>query len=465
LAQVTDIKVDRLALDGDGIGRLSGPGKHAGEAAFVPYALPDETVRARLLVQKQRHSRWLPVAVPSPSPSRIDPPCPYHFKPGLGGYWCGGCNWQQMPAETQLQMKGRLLEETLQRLGGIPNPPVRPPIASPEVWRYRNKVQVPFGRAGSRPVAGFFAPGSHTIVEFEDCLVQPTPSVELVRFVRAFTEQHKWAPYEEDAGRGWLRHLLVRTNAEGRALVALVTTNPSFPDRERFLAEIRKRFPFVAGVHQNVQPARTNVILGERWIRLWGADRLEEKMLGLSVTYGAGSFFQINKLAAEKLYALAIEELGAGPESNVIDVYCGVGMLTLLAARKCRLALGIESVKAAIHDAEGNAERNGIRNAMFMTAPAETALAGGTTKVEMVASENLLVMVDPPRSGCEPAVVNALLRLNPARIVYVSCHPATLARDIKLLSSRYELASVTAVDLFPQTSHIEAVARLERRKA
>lgn len=463
MAQVTDIRVDRLALDGDGIGRLSGPGKHAGEAAFVPYTLPLETVRARLLLQKKNHSRWLPVTITDRSPNRIDPPCPYHFKAGQGGAWCGGCNWQQMSAEVQLEMKARLLEETLQRLGGIPTPPMNRPVASPEVWRYRNKVQVPFGRSGSRPVAGFFAPGSHTIVEFDDCLIQPSPSVDLIRFVRSFAEQHKWAPYEEDAGRGWIRHLLVRTNAEGRALVAVVSTNPSFPDRERFLAEIRKRFPFVIGVHQNVQPARTNVILGNRWTRLWGADRLEEKMLGLAVTYGAGSFFQINKAAAEKLYALAIAELNPRPESHVIDLYCGVGVLTLLAARQCRMALGIESVRSAIKDAESNAQRNQIRNVLFIAAPAEEALSGGSTKVEMMKGDDLLVMVDPPRSGCEPAVLNALLRLRPRRIVYVSCHPATLARDLKHLSPAYELASVTPVDLFPQTSHIEAVARLERR--
>lgn len=463
MAHLNDIHVDRLALDGDGVGRLSGPGTHAGETAFVPYTLPNENVTARLTQQKQRFSRWLPMVVTAPSPQRIPPACSYHFKPAMAAAWCGGCNWQHMPAEVQLQMKGKLLEETLQRIGGIPTPPMNPPVASPEVWRYRNKVQVPFGRAGNRPIAGFFAPGSHTIVEFEDCLIQSTPSVDLVRFVRAFAEEHRWAPYEEEFGRGWIRHLLVRTNADGRALMAVVTTNPSFPDKDRFLAEIRKRFPFVAGVLQNVQSARTNVILGERWTKLWGADRLEEKMLGLTVSYGAGSFFQVNKPAAEKLYALAISELGATPDNNVIDVYCGVGVLTLLAAQKCRFALGIESVRGAIVDAEANAARNQLRNSTFIAMPAEQALAGGSSKVEMIADDRLLVMVDPPRSGCEPSVLNALLRLKPMRIVYISCHPATLARDIKHLSPLYELKSVTPVDLFPQTSHIETVARLERR--
>jgi len=465
LAHVNDIHVDRLALDGDGVGRLAGPGSHAGETAFVPYSLPDEDIRARLVLQKQRFSRWIPVAVAKPSPHRVEPPCPYHFRPGMGSAWCGGCNWQHIPADVQLQMKGKLLEETLQRIGGIPTPPMNPPVNSPEVWRYRNKVQVPFGRAGDRPIAGFFAPGSHTIVEFEDCLIQTTPSVELVRYVRAFAERNGWKPYEEQTGHGWIRHLLVRTNAEGRALLAVISTNPTFPEKARFLSEIRNRFPFVAGIHQNVQPARTNVILGERWFQLWGEDRLDEKMLGLTVSYGAASFFQVNKPAAEKLYALAIQELGATKESNVIDVYCGVGMLTLLAAQKCRSALGIESVEAAIIDAEANAVRNYLLNATFLAMPADQALAGGSRQVEMIADGNLLVMVDPPRSGCEASVLNALLRLNPKRIVYVSCHPATLARDIKHLSEKYELASVTPVDLFPQTSHIEAVARLERRTA
>ena len=458
-----EIHIDRLALDGDGVGRLSGPGKHAGEVAFIPYTLPDEDVRCRQLYQKKNHSRWAPIAILKASPDRIHPKCPYHFQPGRRDAPCGGCNWQHMTNAVQLRHKTQLVRETLERIGGFANPPVQEAVASPAEWRYRNKVQVPFGQIRNRLVAGFFAPGSHEIVNFEDCPVQPEPSVAIVRFVREFAIENRWHPYEEDAGRGWIRHLLVRMNAKGEALVALVTKNGTFPQREKFISELRRRFPFVIGLHQNVQPARTNVILGPQWIKLGGAEYIEETMLGLKVSYGIGSFFQVNTPAAEKLYQLAVDGLEADASTDVLDVYCGVGVMTLLAARRCRSALGVESVRQATEDADANARANGIRNASFLAARAEEALGGRTSRVEALATGRLRVLVDPPRAGCEAAVIDGLRRLAPERIVYVSCHPATLARDLKLLSPAYDLLSVTPVDLFPQTAHIESVSVLRRK--
>ncbi len=458
-----DMHIDRLALDGDGVARLNGPGKHAGEVAFVPYTVPGEDIRGRLLYQKKNHSRWVPMAILKASPNRIHPRCPYHFQPGRMDAWCGGCNWQHMPTDFQLTQKAQLVKETLERLGGFPNPPMNAPIASPLEWRYRNKVQVPFGRIRGRTVAGFFAPGSHAIVEFQDCPVQPTPSVDIVRFVREFAIANQWEPYDEDTGRGWIRHLVIRMNRAGDVLLALVTRDAYFQNGDRFVDELRRRFPFVTGLHQNVQPARTNVILGDRWISRGGVDRIDEDMLGLKVTYGIASFFQVNTQAAEKLYELAIRELGAGPETNVLDIYCGVGVMTLLAARTAKWAIGIESVRQATEDAGSNARQNNIRNVEFLAQDAAYALGGNSAQVEAMKAGPLRVLVDPPRAGCEPAVISGLLRLRPERIVYVSCHPATLARDLKLLSSDYELTSVTPVDLFPQTAHIESVSVMQRK--
>lgn len=473
---MTDIKIDRLALDGDGIGRLPN-----GQAAFVPYTLPQEVVQARLLLQKKNHSRWLPEKIVQPSASRVDPKCPHHFQPASNTFPCGGCDWQHIPTSTQETTKRQLVIETLERLGGVINPPVSEIIKSPNDWRYRNKVQVPFGRLGKKVIAGFFSPGSHQIVDFDDCLIQPLASVEIVRFVKRFANESPWPPYDEDTQRGWIRHLLVRTNEAGQALVSLVTASEPFRDRDAFISSMRKRFPFVVGIHQNIQKARTHVILGPKWIRLWGAESIDETILGLTLSCSAGSFFQVNKPAAELLYAKAIAELDIKKEDVVIDLYCGGGALTLAAAKRARHAVGVESVPSAIRDAKQNARQNRISNVEFLEGDVERVLSGVTPAFVPpntlrdstshnfimkwyagVTPNRLLVILDPPRAGCEPRVLDALLRLNPRRIVYISCHPATLARDVKHLAHRYRPTAITPVDLFPQTSHIETVCRLER---
>ncbi|MCG3204815.1 MAG: 23S rRNA (uracil-C(5))-methyltransferase RlmCD [Elusimicrobia bacterium] len=455
---MTDIRIDRLALDGDGIGRLEN-----GQAAFVPYTLPGETVQAKLLQQKKNHSRWLPEKILQPSQSRISPKCPIHFKPGASKLACGGCDWQHMPTAVQEINKRQLVIETLERLGGVEKPPVHETLHSPKDWRYRNKVQVPFARSGKKVIAGFYAPGTHQIVEFEDCLIQPLPSVEIVQFVKRHANESPWSPYDEDTGRGWIRHLLVRTNEAGQALVTLVTATDSFADRDAFVSSMRKRFPFVVGIHQNIQKGRTHAILGPKWIRLWGADAIDEVILGLRLSCSPGAFFQVNTPVAEKLYQKALEELDIERDDLVLDIYCGGGALTLAAAKRARLAIGIESVESAIRDAGRNAKQNNIRNAEFACGEAEYLMSQPNKYIESTPESQRLVLLDPPRSGCDPRVLKALLELHPRRMVYVSCHPATLARDVKILSSQYKVTSVTPVDLFPQTSHIETVCRLEHR--
>ncbi len=463
---MTEIRIDRLALDGDGIGRLAN-----GQAAFVPYGLPNETVQASVLIQKKNHSRWLPKKIVTPSPDRIAPKCPYHFDVGRNALACGGCDWQHMPTAVQVRNKRQLVVETFERLGGVKNPPVKEMISSPQEWRYRNKVQVPFGRDGKHVIAGFFAPGSHTIVDFDDCLIQPEFSVDIVRFVKMWANASPWAPYNEDKRVGWIRHLLVRTNERGQALVTLVTASEFFRDRDAFVSALRKKFPNVVGIHQNIQKAPTHVILGPKWIRLWGADTIDETMLGIRLACSAGSFFQVNKFAAELLYKKAIEETAITKDSHVLDIYCGGGALTLAAARLARHATGVEAVPSAIRDAKRNAVQNNIRNVDFMEGDAAWVMQDIAKNrqfrsgpwIKDFQGDGLLVLLDPPRSGCEPRVLDALLRLNPLRIVYVSCHPATLARDVKHLSRQYKPTSITPVDLFPQTSHIETVCRLERQ--
>ncbi|MFN0118162.1 MAG: 23S rRNA (uracil(1939)-C(5))-methyltransferase RlmD [Elusimicrobiota bacterium] len=457
--KTTELKIDRLALDGDGIGRLA-EGEKQGQAAFVPYSLADEKIKVKLLMEKKNHSRWLPIKILEASPKRIKPACPSHFDADSQKPWCGGCDWQMMSNESQLQTKKQLLIETLERIGGFPTPPVAETLNSPLIWRYRNKVQVPFGMSSKGLVAGFFAPQSHNIIEFDDCLIQTEESVQLVKFVKEYAIKNKWPVYDEDRHRGWIRHLLVRNNEKGEAFLILVTAQENFPDQKIFTDEIHNRFPFVIGIHQNVQSAQSHVILGYQWIHLAGASYIEENVLGLKIRYSPGAFFQVNYGAAQKLYQKALDEMKIEPTDTVLDLYCGVGAPTLLAARKAALVIGIEEVPQAIRDAKINAELNKLKNAEFIEGDVKQVLRE-SLKLEMLKSSQLIVLLDPPRSGCDPEVLKGILWFKPKRVVYISCHPATLARDLKILSSHYDLKSSTPVDLFPQTSHIESVNRME----
>lgn len=445
------IRIERLALEGDGVGR------NGTKVAFVPYGLPKETIEGDLIEEKKNYARYLPLRIREASPDRVDPPCPYHFKPGGPGRWCGGCDWQHLSPALQKKSKKDLVIETLMRLGGLTNPPVQDTITSPENWRYRNKVQIPFQRVRGKLIAGFFAPQSHDIVEFDDCLVQPELSVKIFKSVKMLAEKFRWPAYDEDKRQGWLRHLLVRTNQKGDALVALVATSTHIDHRDEFVQQLRNQFPSIIGLHLNVQPAKTNVILGRHWVKLWGEDHLTEKMGGLTLSYSVAAFFQINTAAAEMLYLRAIEEAQLTPESTVIDLYCGVGGLSLIAAKKAAQVVGVEDVASAIEDAKKNARRNGITNTEFVKSSAEDFFS----RQKHLRAD--VVILDPPRAGCDQAVTRGLLNISPSRIVYVSCNPATLARDIKALSSHYRLETAVPVDMFPQTSHIEVIARLERK--
>lgn len=458
------IRIDRLALEGDGVGRIDAEGPLKGQVAFVAYSLPGETVSAEILFQKKNHSRWIPAAVKTPSPSRVVPRCPYHFRPGQKGPWCGGCDWQQVHIDTQRAEKRTLVVETLQRLGGIASPPVSATLHADQAWRYRNKVQVPFGVQEGKLVAGFYSPGSHHIVNFEDCVIQPEASVLVVKTVRQLAVELQLLPYEEDRQRGWLRHLLVRSNEAGQILVALVTTDQRFEAKAEFMKRLRAACPQIIGIYQNIQRGRTNVVLGREWIRLWGADSLEEHVAGLILHYSPSSFFQVNTRAAEVLYAEAVKQLAPTSSEVLFDLYCGVGAMTLLGARTAKLAVGVEVAGSSIRDARENAKANQLSNVRFIEAPVEAVMTRRFSEIDVFAKgESTVVILDPPRTGCEPGVLEGLLRLRPARIAYVSCNPATLARDLKAISSAYTLVLVTPVDLFPQTSHIESIALLQRK--
>ncbi|HRY30618.1 MAG TPA: 23S rRNA (uracil(1939)-C(5))-methyltransferase RlmD, partial [Elusimicrobiota bacterium] len=422
-------------------------------------------------------SRYWIESLQEQSPHRAAPPCPYFFRPGAApAAVCGGCDWQHLSYDYQLLTKRKLVEEALQRIGRIGKPPVSDtvPVNSPAVapadakrgdgsaWRYRNKVQIPFTERDGRLTAGFYAPGSHHIVPFEDCLVQTEESVRVFRAVREWFLKNPVQAYDQDARRGWLRHLLVRTNAKGEALAALVTNGPSFPHAVEFSRHLTAACPFVVSLFQNVNVHPGNVVLGPEWRHLHGKRYLAEEMLRLKFRLSPGSFFQVHHAMAEKLYRMVESFAAPNPQESVLELYAGVGAIAQMLAKNSRFVWAVEENPQAVEDAIASAGWNNLRNVRFLLGRCETSLARGRFRKGM--SDRLgTVVLDPPRAGCEQHVLRALMRLEPKKIVYVSCDPATLARDARyLVTGGYHLRRCTPVDLFPQTSHIESVSEFTK---
>jgi 23S rRNA (uracil1939-C5)-methyltransferase len=431
---------------------------------FVAGGAPGDLLEVEVVSAKSSFARARIVKLLSPGQERVDPPCPLHSAPDRPGPACGGCDWQHLDGQAQLRHKAALVRDCVERIGKLKDVSILPALPSPQAWAYRNKVMVPFGErpGGNGLVAGFYAAGSHQIVDFPACPVQPEISVRIVLKVKELAAELGWRAYDEGSGRGWLRHLFVRTNGQGQALVTVATRGPQFPRAEAFVSRLRAAFPEIIGMHHNIQPLKTSVILGPHWRRLWGAAVMEERLGKLSFMVSPGAFLQVNTAAAAALYDCARQALGAEGRSfdQVLDLYCGVGTLTLWLAQSAPKVIGVEENRDAVRDAWRSAERNHVRNVRF---------AGG--RVEAVLPRlfkeglggSLAVVVDPPRAGLAVPVLRLLTRPSVRRVVYVSCDPATFARDAGYLSrSGFSLAMVQPVDLFPQTSHVELVGLLDR---
>jgi 23S rRNA (uracil1939-C5)-methyltransferase len=367
-----------------------------------------------------------------------------------------------MSAEKQREAKKALVLETLQRLGHLPGCPDIDLLHPKKNWRYRNTAQFVFDRRDEAPIAGYFAPGSHDVVSIDDCLLQSSAAIHILNTVRHILPELGLQPFARKDGRGWLKHLLIRSNEAGEAIITLVTADARFPQREQFIRSMTETCPELTGIFQNVQPSRTSIVTGKQWIHLWGDHRLTERFCDLTLATSPGSFLQVNTGAAQLLYRRALREAQLDPSMTVLDLYCGAGALALMAAPTAGRVIGVDELGSAIEDARENARSNRIDRVTFQAITAERFLRQARDQMSLT-GDRLVVFVDPPRAGCQPAVVARLLSLAPLRIIYLSCNPATLARDIHLLGTNYHLASLAAVDLFPQTSHIEVVARLERK--
>jgi 23S rRNA (uracil1939-C5)-methyltransferase len=454
------LDIERLTTGGEGIGHADGM------AVFVPYSAPGDRLEVQVTQTQKRYARGRSLKVLRASPDRVDPPCPYYYR-------CGGCTWQHLSYPAQLKAKQALVQETLERIGGLKGLLVKPALGMKDPWRYRNKVQQPVGWDGKKLISGFYAEGSHEIIPIDDCLVQPELSVKIINRAKALMEEWGIRAYSEERRQGWIRHLLVRTanphpnplptqgegarraGEGGKAMLVFVSRTPDFPHESKIIAPLMRQFPELVGIHQNVNPASTNVILGREWRRIYGQDYLEERLGPLKFRLSPSAFFQINSPQAEVLYN--VTKAMAGHGERLLDLYSGVGAIALWLSDHFTYVGGVEENPAAIRDAEANAELNDIGNVQF-TAQSTESFLGALAREPR---QPVTVVLDPPRAGCAPMVLQSLTALRPRTLVYVSCDPGTLARDLGVLTRQgYRVDEVQPVDLFPHTPHIETAVKL-----
>lgn len=444
--QTVTVTVDGYTAEGFGVGRMEN-----GMAVFIPQTARGDKAEVLLVKVNKRFAYGKLKRIVEPSPYRIEPDCPVFSK-------CGGCDFRHLTYEEELWLKARRVHDAMTRIGGF-DLPVPEIVGSPAVEGYRNKAQFPVGTEAGKPVFGFYRSRSHQIIPLKSCALQSKDACELAAAVCDWAEQSGAASYDEQTGKGLVRHIYVRQGKAGLHLT-LVATKDKLP-REHLLIDIlQERCPLLCGIVVNVNDKPGNRVLGERCRTLWGADRLEDTLAGHSFRLSPLSFYQVNHDQCEQLYACAAEYAAPSPDTVALDLYCGVGTITLTLADRCRSVTGVEIVPAAIEDAKENAARNGVENVRFFCADAGQA-------AEQLAEEGLapqVIVVDPPRKGVDEAAVDAICRMNPERVVYVSCDCASLARDAKLLFEKggYRPVRVKAFDMFPRTANVETVCLLSR---
>ena len=435
------VTIESLTNEGQGVARVEG------FAVFVVGALAGEEVKAHVIKVQPTYAVAKATEILKPSPDRVRPACPVFAQ-------CGGCTLWHLSYPAQLRQKQQWVQDALSRLGGFANVPMQPIVGMEEPTRYRNKGSFPFGVVGSAAVFGFFAARSHRLVPFSDCLIQDERIVDAARRVAAWANACGVPVYDEATGEGQLRHVVARTTAEGELMVTVVTKG-QLKKKDDLLSFLED----CDSVWHNENPKQTNVVFGEKFTLLSGKQTLTETIGEKRFSVSPQSFLQVNRVQTRALYDAARELLAAKPTETVVDAYCGVGTISLFIAGDCAHVIGIEQVAPAIEDAKANAKANGVKNAEFVFGNVADVLPRLLLREGGIDA----IVLDPPRKGCEEAALEAIAKSAASRVVYVSCNPATLARDCKYLAQHgFTLSAVRPVDMFPQTCHVETVALMVR---
>ena len=440
------IKIHGLGSSGEGVGKLDEL------IIFVEGALPGEEVLAEVEVVKKNYAVGRLVDVVKKSSERVELLCPLYDK-------CGGCQLQHMSYAAQLRWKRQQIVDAVERIGKLRDVEIFDTLGMENPLRYRNKMQFPVGKGLQ---IGCYAHGSHNVIDTTNCLIQHALNDKILAAVRKVAQKFNLQPYDEDKHRGFLRHVMGRVGSNGEMMIVLVTAAKNFPAEKNFVRALLKEIPEVTSIQQNVQTFRNNVILGRDTRVLYGKPTIHDKIGGLKFNISARSFFQVNTAQAEVLYRTARDfaELRGG--ETVIDAYCGTGTIGLFVAKRARKVYGVEVVGSAVADAKKNARENNIRNAEFIVGDAVKVLP----RLLDSGVEVDVVIVDPPRAGCDRKVLETFAAMKTEKIIYVSCNPATLARDLKILDELgYRATKIQPVDMFPFTSHVESVTQIIRKNA
>ena len=438
------IKIHGLGSAGEGVGKIDEL------IVFVEGALPGEEVLVEIESRKKNYAVGRLVEVVKKSSERVEPFCPLYKN-------CGGCQLQHMSYPAQLIWKRQQVVDAIERIGKIFGVKIFETLGMENPLRYRNKMQFPVGK---NLQIGCYARGSHKIIDTNACLIQNELNDKILAAVRNVAKKFSLQPYDEDTHKGFLRHVMGRVGC-GEFMIVLVTAAKNFPNEKNFVRALLKEIPSVTSIQQNVQTFHNNVILGRDTKILYGKPTIRDKICGLNFNISARSFFQVNTAQAEVLYKTVRDFAELRGNETVIDAYCGTGTIGLFLAKSARKIFGVEVVSSAAADAKKNARENNIRNAEFFVGDAVKVLP----KIFAAGTYAEVVVVDPPRAGCDKKVLETFAAVKPEKIIYVSCNPATLARDLKILDELgYVTKKIQPVDMFPFTSHVECVAQIVRKR-
>lgn len=447
---IINLNITSATAEGSGVGKTD-----EGIAVFVPLSAIGDTLRVRILKVKKTYAFGKIEEILTPSSVRIAPDCPQFSK-------CGGCVWRHISYEEECRIKQQKVTDAVERIGGI-STNFQPIMASKQVQRYRNKAQFPIGTSDcGETLMGFYAFHSHRVIDCGDCALQPAVFQRVMNLTRDFIKATNASIYDEATGKGRLRHLYIRYGEVTDELMVCYVVNGNGLKQEDLLVKmLRNGLPNLKTVVINSNREKTNVILGSKNRVAFGSGYITDVLCGLQFKISPFSFWQVNRAQAERLYAKAREYANLGGSETLLDLYCGTGTIGLTMAGNCKELIGVEIIEDAIKDAEHNAAVNNICNARFICSDAPKAAA----QLEAEGVRPDVVILDPPRKGCGEELVNTIGRMNPDRVVYVSCDPATLARDLKYFSQiGYQTHEVTPCDMFPRTAHVETIAFLRREK-
>ncbi len=447
--QIVDVEITSMTHDGLGVAKVGN------FPIFIKNTLPGESVSVKVIAIKKNFAIGKVIDIYKQNELRIEPKCPIYKQ-------CGGCNLQHLSYYGQLQIKTKNVKETLKRIGGIETT-VHDCIGMEDSWKYRNKTQVPFGLYNDEVVAGFYRENTHDIINMNSCDIQDETADEIINYLKIVSKKYQLIPYNEENHSGNLRHVIVRKGyVTNEYMVTIVTKEKKLENKKEFINDLVNKFPMIKSVVQNINEKKTNTIMGNAQKVLYGENYIFDYIGDVKFAISSRSFYQVNPIQTNKLYDKVLEYANLTGNEIIIDAYCGIGTIGLYLSKKARSIYGVEIIPDAIRDAILNAKINSFTNAHYEIGKAEEV-------IKIWQKDNIkadIIIVDPPRKGCEKALLETIIEMKIPRVIYVSCDPATLARDLKILNeNNYNINEVQPVDMFPHTMHVESIVLLKLKEA